>query len=208
MAGAGISYILNTALGRITEELCFNHMERPPVWMLGGSCGLLLHGVPLRKAPGDIDIYCDLKDVTCLHEALSGYAVSEPEADYSGSCFSLRSCYDVEGIKAELVSGFRMKRASWQYTVDIDRLVAYAPLREVPGIGLLRLMPLGHELIFNLMRGREERCSMISASMQSEMNHHMPLLESLMTANNMDLSFRLEMDELIGRTTSSQILQN
>lgn len=173
-------------------------LEQPPVWLLGGSCGLLLHGVSLDAAPRDIDLYADLGDAQVLHEALSRYAVSGPEEDYSRGCFSLRSRYAVEHISVELVCGFRIGYGSWQYSADIKRLLAYAPVQDFAGIGLLRLMPAAHELIFNILRGRAERCCRIAAYLRQDLSVHLPLLHSLILDNGLDLSFQLKLDELLG----------
>lgn len=93
MTGSGIPYALETALGSIVEELEFYGLGKSPVWLLGGSCGLLLHGAQLAVPPRDIDVYCDLKDTWQLHQSLLRYAVSPPEEDFSGSCYSLRALY-------------------------------------------------------------------------------------------------------------------
>lgn len=75
MADSGIPYILEAALASISEVLDLSWLEKPPVWLLGGSCGLLLHGVQLSAPPRDIDLYADLEDAEVLHSALSCYSV-------------------------------------------------------------------------------------------------------------------------------------
>lgn len=109
MADSGIPYILEAALASISEVLDLSWLEKPPVWLLGGSCGLLLHGVQLSAPPRDIDLYADLEDAEVLHSALSCYSVDGgPEEDYSGGCYSLRSRYRIGDARVELVCGFQI----------------------------------------------------------------------------------------------------
>ncbi len=198
MALAGVPEPLVTVLGELTEKLSLPWLEQPPAWLLGGSCGLLLHGVTLDAAPHDIDLYADIQDARRLHDVLSGYTVSGPEEDYSGGCFSLRSCYSLENTSIELIGGFEIGHGSWQYSVNIQRLLAYAPVQDFTGIGLLRLMPAAHELIFNILRGRAERCASIAAYLRHDLSAHLPLLQSLILDNGLDLSFQMKLNQLLG----------
>lgn len=197
MAGTDLSYILETALGRIAEVLNLSWLDKPPVWLLGGSCGLLLHGVPLGAPPADIDLFADVDDAVLLHQALSVYAVDGgPEEDFSGNCFSLRSCYFIGETKVELVGGFQIGRPPFSYTTDVHYLQQHAPLSVISGSGVLRLMPLAHELLCNLLRGRTERCTKIAARMQGDLQQHAPLLHELAERNGLDESCQLELRKL------------
>ncbi|MNR07383.1 hypothetical protein D3C85_1234990 [compost metagenome] len=129
---------------------------------------------------------------------LSGYTVSGPEEDYSGGCFSLRSCYSLGNTSIELIGVFEIGHGSWQYSVNIQRLLAYAPVQDFTGIGLLRLMPAAHELIFNMLRGKSERCECIAAYLRHSLSDHLPLLQSLILDNGLDLSFQLKLNQMLG----------
>ncbi|MEK4851229.1 hypothetical protein NST04_15400 [Paenibacillus sp. FSL H7-0756] len=206
MAGSGVPYALETALGSIAEELDCIGPGKPPVWLLGGSCGLLLHGVQLSAAPRDIDLYCDLEDAAQLHQALLRYTVCAPEEDYSGGCYSLRGLYFIGEVKVELVGGFRIGGGSGQYSVDISKLQPYAPIYALEGSGQLALMPLVHELIFNLLRGREERCRAIAELVKRDITGHLPLLEQLFEENHLEAAgLQPRLDELLGITESMRI---
>ncbi|WP_342546953.1 hypothetical protein NST69_19430 [Paenibacillus sp. FSL P2-0089] len=206
MAGSGIPYVLETALGSIARELDVIGPGKPPVWLLGGSCGLLLHGVQLSAAPRDIDLYCDLEDTAQLHRALLRYTVCAPEEDYSGGCYSLRGLYFIGEVKVELVGGFRIGSGSGQYAVDISKLQSYAPECTFEGSGRLALMPLVHELIFNLLRGREERCRAIAELMKQDVVGHLPLLEQLIEENHLEADgLQSRLDELLGISESIRI---
>lgn len=205
MTGSGIPYALETALGSIVEELEFYGLGKPPEWLLGGSCGLLLHGAQLAAPPHDIDIYCDLKDTWQLHQLLLRYAVSPPEEDFSGSCYSLRALYFMGEAKVELVGGFRMGSGEWQYSVDVGMMQQYAPVRNYEGVGLVRLMPVAHELIFNLLRGRDGRCQAITRLIKQDLATHLPLLYQLIQENHLEDHLQAKLEELLEISTSIQI---
>ncbi|NQX44825.1 hypothetical protein HQN87_05755 [Paenibacillus tritici] len=205
MAGSGIPYAVETALGSIVEKLDFCGFGKPPVWLLGGSCGLLLHGVQLNTLPRDIDLYCDLEDTLRLHQALLRYTVSSPEEDFSGSCFSMRGLYFIGEVKVELVGGFRIGAGSLQYAVDVGTLQQHAPTSHYEGIGRLSLMPVVHELIFNLLRGREDRCLAIAELIKGDVAAHLPLLHQLIEENHLEPEVQSRLDGLLGISESLQI---
>ncbi|WP_144027082.1 hypothetical protein [Paenibacillus sp. FSL R7-0273] len=193
-----MSYLYESALRRIAEALDVGGLEKPPVWLLGGSCALLLHNVPLDKPPSDIDLYADLEDAGLLHQALSCYSADEgPEEDYSGNCYSRRSRYVVDGMKVELVCGFRMGIPPFGYAADIHMLLNHAPVSRIDSLCLIRLMPLAHELLFNMLRGRMERCRAIAGRMHSSLQLHVPLLNELADRNELAPSCRAELYGLL-----------
>lgn len=205
MAGSGIPYELETALSSIVNVLDFDGLVEPPVWLLGGSCGLLLHGVKLTAPPHDIDLYCDLEDTMRLHKSLLRYAVSPPDEDFSGSCYSLRGLYFIGEAKIELVGGFKISSGSVQYSVDVAMLQRYSPVHRHDGIGRVSLMPAVHELLFNLLRGRDGRCQAIAELLKKDLPAHLPLLELLIQENDLDHSLQLQLAALLGQPLAVQI---
>lgn len=205
MAGTGMSYIQETALKKVAEALDLSWMEKPPVWLLGGSCGLLLQNVSLSRPPADIDLYADLEDAAPLHEALSCYSVDNgPEEDYSGNCYSRRSRYIVGEMKVELVCGFRIGNPPFGYTVDVHSLLGHAPVSGISGSSLIRLMPLAHELLYNMLRGRTERCRNITGRMLSSLEEHASLLEQLAEQNGLGPDCRAELNRLLGQPPETE----
>lgn len=205
MAGSGIPYAVESALCSIVEELDFCGTSKPPVWLLGGSCGLLLHGVQISAPPRDIDLYCDLKDTLQLHQALQRYTVSPPEEDFSGSCYSLRGLYFIGEVKVELVGGFQVGSSPAQYAVDVSKLQTHAAVHHDEAVGRVPLMPLAHELLFNLLRGRDDRCQAIAGRLQEELAAHLPLLVQLIRENQLEACLQPRLEQLLGITPSIQI---
>jgi hypothetical protein len=126
-------------------------------WLLGGSCGLALHGVPLVQPPRDIDIYIDQTSMARLHACMQDDAHTPPRYSQTDQYASTLANYVIEGVVVELVAGFCVRIDGATYTVRVnDTLTTYATSRDVGGHPI-SLMPLAHEYIFNCMRQREER---------------------------------------------------
>lgn len=198
MAGVGMPSELREALGSLSSLLSFEKKKSPPQWLLGGSCGLLLQGVPLKAAPHDIDLYADLSDSEALHRALSRWALDTPEEDWSRGCFSLMSHYRLGVYPVDLICGFKICGGYSQYVVETKLLLNDAPAQNFEGIGRLCLMPLAHEFVFNVLRGRRDRIEGIAAIMSNEMDKHLPLLQTLIKRNGLDGSHVLQLQELLG----------
>ncbi|NJJ38077.1 hypothetical protein [Paenibacillus apii] len=172
----------------------------PPLWLLGGSCGLLLHHVPLAAPPRDIDVYADLDAASRLHTALRRYACGEPAEDWSRGCYSLIGHYRLDNYHLELVCGFEVCSGPSKYVVEAEVLRGNAPLVDYPGIGKLCLMPLAHEFVFNVLRGRRDRFEAIAAVMRQDLPAHLPLLQKLIRRNSLEHSHIGLLGELLGLT--------
>ncbi|MEI2280339.1 hypothetical protein [Paenibacillus polysaccharolyticus] len=178
--------------------------RQPYTWLLGGSCGLLLQGVELQQAPRDIDVYADIADAKKLHICAPGNKLDEPAIDKTGPYASLLSHYQVGACSLELVGGFEVwARESW-YRIQIEHVLAlYASETQVDAYRL-RLMPLAHELLFNLLRGREDRYVPIAARIRLEPEVHRPAMIALSQHNIWGSRFRSEVEELVGFSWSDQ----
>ncbi|WP_379129161.1 hypothetical protein [Paenibacillus sp. sgz500958] len=197
MAGIHMPIELREALGSLSRLLSFEQEEDPPLWLLGGSCGLLLHGVPLTAEPRDIDLYSDLGEAHVLHGALSGWALDKPAEDWSRGCYSLMSHYRIGAYPVDLVSGFRICCGQSRYTVETNLLLMDAPVQIVENLGCFRLMPLAHEFVFNVLRGRRDRYERIASVMRANKTKHLPLLQSLIKRNSLELEHITQFEDLM-----------
>lgn len=89
--------------------------------------------------------------------------------------------------------------------MDVQQLLPHALIEDFNGIGFMRLMPAAHELVFNLLRCRVERCSAIANFMKVNLAVHLPLLQQLVLENGLDEAFGLQLEKLLGVSTSIQI---
>lgn len=153
------------------------------VWLLGGSCGLLFQDVELDKEPRDIDIYADTETIPALHQELKSWTKDAPHLDKEGMYESVLSHYDIEHYAVELVGGFRISSQESIYQVQIkDLLYDYAPQKTIHQVPI-RLMPLCHELVFNILRDRKDRYEAIAEAIRAQPEDHEELLKIIISQN-------------------------
>ncbi|WP_223066620.1 hypothetical protein [Paenibacillus caui] len=182
---------LEKALDRLTALLSDSGAE----WLLGGSCGLWLQGVELPASPRDIDIYADLEDSDEVHEVLLSLATDAPVLDRSGIYVSKLSHYKVEEYAVELVGGFEVHARGIGYQVEVKNVFyPEAP----PAADGLQLMPLAHELVFNLLRERPDRYMAIAKQIGKEPKRHIPLIRELVRRNRWSPDQASYLDRLVG----------
>ncbi|WP_248756333.1 hypothetical protein [Paenibacillus sp. ATY16] len=134
-------------------------------WVLGGSAGLMLRGLPLRDKPNDIDLYADDEDYDLIYERLKPYASDTKELSECGNYRSILSHFVIEGIPVELVGGFVVRSEGSRYITEVRKLLKPYSEQFVVKNGQEELyvpvVPLAHELWFNKLRQREDRLQLI-----------------------------------------------
>lgn len=170
---------LLVALSRLAD--CWSTVSVP--WMLGGSCSLLVQGVDLDRLPRDIDVYTDIHAAKQLHAHPPGVNIDRQQVDRSGSYVSLLSHYELEGFPIELVGGFEVLCGGALYRLEVERLLWPAGIPFHVGHSSLRLTPLSHELLFNLLRNRPDRYQAIAEVMRQEPQRHIIILQQLLMSN-------------------------
>lgn len=158
--------------------------EQSP-WLLGGSCGLLLHGVKLDKAPRDIDLYTDEIRINDLHEKLAEElpVLDYPILDETRTYRSTLSHYQLDAYTVELVGGFEVRARESYYRVHVEPVLYPAAPVYTLKAGSIHLMPLAHELIFNLLRDRPDRYKPISERIREQSQDHATLIEQIIQHN-------------------------
>lgn len=152
-------------------------------WLLGGSCGLWLQGVPLAAAPRDIDVYTDLEHAERMHLLLEEFGVDKPRLDESGNYVSRLSHYRLNALTLELVGGFQVKTEEADYRTEVEEVLAPASRSAKLGKADIRLMPLAHEFVFNVLRARPDRYAPIAGVIRRYPQQHLPLLSELLERN-------------------------
>ncbi|MFD0680933.1 MULTISPECIES: hypothetical protein [unclassified Paenibacillus] len=171
---------MESLINKLSEALRQVHLSLRSVrepWLVGGSCGLLLQGVPLHAAPRDLDLYTDKPAAAVIHRVLLPYSVDQQIEDQSGIYKSILSHYDINGINVELVGGFEVTALDSLYKVEAAYLadthllemntIQEADLDDEVSIPHLKVMPLEHELLFNLLRNRPDRYEAIATVIRS-----------------------------------------
>lgn len=167
-------------------------------WLVGGSAGLLLRGLPLSQPPRDLDIYADVPEARIMHEKLARYATDEPHESVTGMYRSVLSHYEIEGMAVELVGGFEVHAGGGSYEVKINELL-YRYREEVAcGDYSVGIVPLAHELWFNVLRAREDRTALIMEAIRQDPEPHLAGLRAVEQASrfksNAVAAVRMQLD--------------
>ncbi|MFC9776047.1 nucleotidyltransferase family protein [Paenibacillus chitinolyticus] len=153
-------------------------------WLIGGSCALALQGVEIGAQPRDLDLYVDTDQAEAAARVLEPYAVDEQKLDRTGIYESLLSHYAIGGIQVELVGGFKVCAAGSQYIVEAAYLrEKHAEVGQLEGESLA-LMPLAHELLFNILRERPDRYEAIARTINGCPSRHEAALTDLLSRNS------------------------
>ncbi|WP_110932480.1 nucleotidyltransferase family protein [Paenibacillus bouchesdurhonensis] len=179
------------------KELSARLGQASAIWLLGGSCGLWLQGVSLEQPPRDIDVYYDRADVNNLHDRLTELALDKPILDESGRYASLLSHYRIGSLTMELVGGFEVRKGSSQYRTEVGGILSeYSSSILLEG-STIRLMPLAHELLFNVLRERPDRYHAIAEVIRQSPEPHVGLLKMLLARNEWEAEMVKSVAELL-----------
>ncbi|MFD0694845.1 hypothetical protein ACFQZT_12135 [Paenibacillus sp. GCM10027628] len=166
-------------------------------WLIGGSCGLLLHQVDIQSNPRDLDLYVDQNDVPTIHAALLEFSLDLPACSRTPIYSSILSHYDIEGNAVEVVGDFHVDAQQSHYSVE----AAYLWERHSLSVSLsdsctVKIMPLAHELLFNMLRDRPDRYEIIAQAIRKQPERHMPALHDLLERNRWGKEFRNRLAQL------------
>lgn len=155
------------------------------IWVIGGSTGLAMRGASLGRVPRDVDIYADEDDATRIHANLANDALDVPQYSETERYRSILSHYTIEGAAIELVGNFRIASGGSHYRTEVERML-YPNGDDCQLLGsTVRLVPLGHELIFNILRERDDRCKLIGERIRRQPERHLPPLRALLARNDL-----------------------
>jgi len=146
---------------------------------------LALRGAELGRPPRDLDLYVDEDEVERVHRLLGAYALDGPERSVTDRYRSTLSHYRIAGAFVELVGGFRVSARDSVYVTEVDEVLFPARERlDWNGIEL-PIVPLGHELIFNLLRERNDRADLAGKLISADPEKHVPMLRQLLQRNQL-----------------------
>jgi hypothetical protein len=175
-------------------------------WMVGGSCGLVLQGVHVDAEPRDLDVYADHQDTVHLHQSLISFSIDSPEWSETGMYKSLLSHYEIGNVQVELVGSLYVSTSASIYEVRVGGPSAVrGPQLSLEGISI-PLMPLAHELIFNVLRNRPDRYEAIATAMRNDAHVHVAQLQELISANDLSPSVIEQLKRLIPEAFGSAVV--
>lgn len=156
-----------------------------------------MHQVDIGRSPRDLDIYVDVHDVEAIHRALQRYSTDTPAFSRTPIYASILSHYQIDGHPVEVVGDFKVQALESSYQVEAAYLWERHSGHTEIGGQELRVMPLAHELVFNILRNRPDRYEAIYRTMRQYPEQHMQALHDLLERNSWGTPFRRELDRLI-----------
>ncbi|MEX2460977.1 MAG: hypothetical protein WD469_06695 [Paenibacillaceae bacterium] len=181
------------AIQQIHDLLVEKHVS----WLVGGSCGLLLQGVAIAVPPRDLDLYVDAESAIVVHEALQVYATDQLLQSQTGIYKSLLSHYQIANVSIEVVGGFEVHAQNSHYKVEVnDFLEAFGVSYEIKD-RQIGLMPLAHELVFNMLRQRPDRYRAIVEKMRMNPGESFIPLNKILERNTFSTEFVNRLNELL-----------
>lgn len=97
----------------------------------------------------------------------------------------------------ELVGGFEVNTEGSSYRVEIEQLLYPAAAACHIQDGKVHLMPLSHELVFNILRGRSDRYEAIAEAIRKDKEYHIPLLKQIVSRNRLNEEHRKVLNLLL-----------
>jgi hypothetical protein len=173
------------ALAQIEAHLQEKHIT----WLVGGSCGLLLQEVAITQPPRDLDIYVDTDDARLVYEALRSYATDRLKLSQTGLYSSMLSHFQIGNVLIEVVGGFEVQAEHSHYGIKISGFLdGFGASYDIKGrhIGL---MPLAHELVFNVLRQRPDRYLAIAEKMRKNPTYYLTPLNKILERNSFSPAF-------------------
>jgi hypothetical protein len=161
-------------------------------YLIGGSTGLALRGAELDRAPRDLDLYADGPEIEAVHAKLTDYCLDAPEPDETERYRSILSHYTIGDTMIELVGDFCVRARGSVYRTEVNELL-YPDCDWIALDGAtMPVVPLGHELIFNLLRERQDRARVAGRLIAENPSRHMPILKKLLSRNRLAASIEAE----------------
>lgn len=173
-------------------------------WMVGGSVGLQLRGLPIEKQPRDVDVYIDETHMQMIHLALQDYALHQPVFSKTAIYQSTLGHYQIETIQVEIVGSFCVHARDCRYEVKVDEYAnRFLTFTSLPSHIEIPLMPLAHEYVFNLLRQRPDRYAPIAEMIQSNWLDHQPTMNYILQHNEWSPEILLQMKNDLGQQQSA-----
>ncbi|MCQ6558045.1 hypothetical protein [Paenibacillus mendelii] len=175
------------------------------VWLVGGSAGLMLRGLKLGQPPRDLDLYADSEDAALIHQTLREYAVDEPQVSISQLYRSELSHYRIHGVQVELVGGFVITADPNRYVVEIKDVLDELSQPVACKGHMIGVVPLAHELWFNVLRDRIDRIQLIADAVRKNPQAHMKAFQQIEARNRFSQDMVKQVHAWIGQDETEEL---
>lgn len=166
-------------------------------WLVGGSTACVLQGVPYLHKPNDLDIYIDRHSIEDVKRMLDDWEIVPVQTAKTEVYSSYLSRCCVNATEVEFIANMTVRTATGHYKVEVDNLLMiYATeviVKDMPA----PVIPLEHEMVFNLLREREDRFGPIGETLRKK-GVNRGLWSALQERNELPLDFWERASALMG----------
>jgi len=147
---------------KVLEKIVSRLENKPIAWVVTGSLGMALQGVPVQVH--DIDIQTDKDGAYEIERCLAEYVVEPVRYSQSERIRSHFGMVEIDGIKVEIMGDIqkRLGDESWEEPVKVER---YRRWVEVGGMRI-PVLSLEYEYQAYLKLGRSEKAEMLRMWLQ------------------------------------------
>lgn len=131
--------------------------DQPIDWVVTGSLGMALHGVPLEVH--DIDLQTDRDGAFQIQEIFKGNMVAPLTIRSSDRLQSYFGSFQIDGIKIEIMGDLQHRSADqgWEEPVKVTEHREWLECGEIT----VPVMPLEYEVVAYSKMGRFERAKLL-----------------------------------------------
>lgn len=147
---------------KVLEKIVGRLEDSPINWVVTGSLGMALQGIPVEVH--DIDIQTDKGGVYEIEKCLAEYVVKPVRFSESGRIRSHLGMLEIDGVKVEIMGDIqkRLGDQGWEEPVKVEH---YKRWVEVGGMRI-PVLSLEYEYRAYLKLGRVEKAEMLRSWLQ------------------------------------------
>jgi hypothetical protein len=136
-------------------SLCLS--QQPVNWVITGSCGMALQGVPV--AIHDIDLQTDQAGAYALEQLFAEYVVRPVHFSGAERLQSHYGALAIDGIQVEIMGDMQYRRAdgTWDAPVDFQRHKRYVQIQDL----VLPVLALSYECQAYARLGRPDKVALL-----------------------------------------------
>ena len=137
------------------------------LWVLTGSVGLALQGMPLE--PRDVDVQTDAAGAYEIQRRLAAYTTRPVAFVTRERTRSHWGGFSIDGIEVEVMGDAQQRPpgGEWGPAPDLARLAIWVEMDDLR----LRVLPLAYEADAYRRMGRDEKAALIQAHADSTTDH-------------------------------------
>ena len=156
--------MINPVYLNVLRQICTRLSNTDVSWVVTGSLGFALQGVPVQ--PNDIDIQTDRVGAYEIESLFSDVVIRKVKFSATERIRSHFGALEIDGIEVEIMGDIQKRGANhvWDEVVD---LVHYRHMIEIDGL-LVPVLALEYEYQAYLKLGRIEKAKMLRRWLDNE----------------------------------------